>query len=85
MRELPLNRRIDHLLDVLYDAADVPHIHRKYVGYLFEDEIESLVDHAVSEQVDNLPGTKADVQDLESRIEKLEDTLDSMARLLTDR
>jgi phosphate uptake regulator len=82
MRELPLNRRIDHILDVLYDAADVPQIHRKYVGYVFEDAVDDMVEDAVSEYMDDKPNSSEDIKDLDDRVEKLEDALATVSRVL---
>lgn len=85
MSDLPLDRRIDNILDVIYDAADVPHIHRKHIGYLFEEAVDDLIDSAVEDRLENLPDKSEEIKDLDDRVKKLKDTLDSMARLLTDR
>lgn len=81
---LSLNRRIDNMLDVLYDASDVPHIHRKYVGYIFEEEIESMVETAVDDAVDKREDPTDDIRDLGDRIDKIEDAIGMLTKAFKD-
>ena len=84
MRIIPLNRRIDILLDVLYDASDIPQIHRKYVGYIFEEEIESMVETAVDDYMDRQNDPTDDLKDLGDRIERIEEAIGMLTRAFKD-
>jgi len=80
-----LQRKLDGILDVLYDASDVPYLHRKSVGDEFADDIEGWIEHAVDEHMEGLPDPTNDLQDIESRIAKVEETLDAIQTILKER
>jgi len=80
----PLNKRIDHILEVLYDASDVPHIHRKYVGAFFEGDVEGMIERSVIDNMDKHHDHTEDIRDLEDRIGKIEDAIRALTRAFKD-
>jgi len=81
----PLDKRIDDILEVLYDASDVPYLHRKYLTTLIDEkDIESWINCAVNDYMYQRKDHTEDIRDLEGRIEKIEGALAIIARAFKD-
>lgn len=81
----PIGKKLDDILESLYDACDMSSLHRKYVGKSFNEELEVWVDYVVNNHVDSQPDHSNDIKDLEHRIAQIEETLHQIATTLRER
>lgn len=79
MMSHPLGKRIDDILEVLYDASDVSSLHRKYIGKSFDKDLGAWVVRTVIDNADSPPNHSDDIQDLEHRVAKIEHTLERIS------
>jgi len=85
MMHRPLGKQVDGILEVLYDASDVPNARREYVNTVLDDYLWSRIDRAVVNYMDNLPDNVSSIRDLQHRIARIENTLDQIAISLRKR
>ncbi|MCD6163145.1 MAG: hypothetical protein J7K40_12130 [candidate division Zixibacteria bacterium] len=85
MTAKPLDKRIDDILEVLYDASDVPYLHRKYLTTLIDGkDIENWINCAVNDYMYQRNDHTEDIRDLKDRIGKIEDAIGALTRAFKD-
>jgi uncharacterized protein YceH (UPF0502 family) len=82
MMHKEFGKQLDDILDVVYEAAEVPNIKRRYLTRQFSNMLEKQVDQSIIDYMLSADDPTEDISDLQRRLEEIEKEFSQMKQAL---
>jgi len=82
MIDKSLDQQVNDILDTLYEAADVPHINRRYLGRQFTVLLGKMVDQTLIDYMESAYDPTGDIRDLQTDFKELQDEMNRVKQKL---